>query len=168
MRPQDKYLEKIKTIQLFDSIKDDEEKLRQLLLICDSATFKKGEAIIKEGDNGSEMFILYSGAVDILKRTREGDNYTVVKLTADIPAGVVFGDLAMVDDDRRSATVLAAEDSEFLVIKKDAFLRLGDMDPALGLPITRAIAKRLAGQLRKTTSDMLTIFDALVNELKDG
>jgi hypothetical protein len=54
------------------------------------------------------------------------------------------------------------------VIKKDAFLRLGDMDPALGLPITRAIAKRLAGQLRKTTSDMLTIFDALVNELKDG
>jgi CRP-like cAMP-binding protein len=78
-------------------------------LICDSTNFKKGEAIIKEGDNGSEMFILYSGAVDILKRTREGDNYTVVKLSADIPAGVVFGDLAMVDDDRRSATVLAAE-----------------------------------------------------------
>jgi CRP-like cAMP-binding protein len=121
MRPQDQYLEKLKTIHLFASIKDDEQKLRQLLLICDSTNFKKGETIIKEGDNGSEMFILYSGAVDILKRTREGDNYTVVKLSADIPAGVVFGDLAMVDDDRRSATVLAAEDSEFLVIKKMPF-----------------------------------------------
>jgi CRP-like cAMP-binding protein len=74
--------------------------------------------------------------------------------------------MALIDDDRRSATVIATEDSEFLVISKNDFLSLGNKYPAIGLPITRAIAKILASRLRKTTGDMLTIFDALVQELQ--
>jgi hypothetical protein len=42
----------------------------------------------------------------------------------------------------------------------------GNRYPQIGLPITRAISRRLATILRKTTDDMLTIFDALVNEIK--
>jgi CRP/FNR family cyclic AMP-dependent transcriptional regulator len=78
-----------------------------------------------------------------------------------------FGELALIDDDKRSATVVATEDSEFLVITKADFTRLGDTYPSIGLPITRAIAKILASRLRKTTGDMLTIFDALVSEIQD-
>ncbi|HKK48535.1 MAG TPA: hypothetical protein VJ932_05530, partial [Alkalispirochaeta sp.] len=59
------------------------------------------------------------------------------------------------------------EDSEFLVITKQDFTRLGDSYPSIGLPITRAIAQILASRLRKTTGDMLTIFDALVSEIED-
>ena len=44
---------------------------------------------------------------------------------------------------------------------------MGNDYPHIGLPITRAISKILAGRLRKTTEDMLTIFDALVSEIQN-
>ena len=54
----------------------------------------------------------------------------------------------------------------FIVINKKSFLQLGNQYPQIGLPITRAISRRVASSLRKTTEDMLTLFDALVNEVK--
>lgn len=163
MESQKEIVEKLKQIPLFEEIKDNPEHITSLMEICRIREYKEDEVIIKEGDLGSEMYIVYEGGVEIKKRTRAGDDYTVVKLKAEY--NVFFGELALIDDDKRSATVIAGEDSRFLVITKDNFLKLGNDQPEIGLPITRAIAKILAGRLRKTTSDMLTIFDALVNEL---
>ena len=157
-------LEKLKQIPIFEEVASDEESLRQLRGICKLRNSKQGDTIIKEGDLGDEMYIVYSGAVEIKKRTRAGDEYTVVRLRSE--HNVFFGELARVDDDKRSASVIATEDSKFLVITNSDFQRLGDNHPAIGLPITRAIAKILASRLRKTTGDMLTLFDALVNELQ--
>ena len=158
-------LEKLQQIPIFDEIKDVGEFMRELHGICRMQQYRGGETIIREGDVGSEMYIVYSGAVEIKKRTRAGDDYTVVVLKAEY--NVFFGELALIDDDKRSATVAATEDSEFLVITKEDFVRLGDSNPSIGLPVTRAIAKILASRLRKTTGDMLTIFDALVTEIED-
>lgn len=157
-------LEKLKKIAIFDELKDREEHLLRLREICRLKTYAKDEVIIREGDVGSEMFIVLSGSVEIRKQTRAGDPYTVAKLRAE--QNVFFGELALVDDDSRSATVIALEDSRFIVITKDDFLNLGRTDPAIDLPVTQAIAKILAGRLRKTTMDMLTIFDALVSEIR--
>ncbi len=165
MESQKEIVEKLKQIPLFEEIKGNPDYITSLMKICRIREYKEGEVIIKEGDLGSEMYIVYEGGVEIKKRTRAGDDYTVVKLKAEY--NVFFGELALIDDDKRSATVIAREDSKFLVITKDNFLKLGNNQPEIGLPITRAIAKILAGRLRKTTSDMLTIFDALVNELGD-
>ncbi len=156
--------ERLKQIPLFERIREDEESMRELQSITRLTHVPAGKVIIKEGEVGSEMYIVYSGSVQIRKRTRAGDDYTVVKL--DASQNVFFGELALIDDDKRSATVIAVEDSEFIVISKEDFLAFGDRHPQIGLPITRAIAKILAGRLRKTTGDMLTIFDALVNELQ--
>lgn len=158
-------LDKLKQIPIFEEIRDSDEFLHELHGICRLKKFRSGEVIIREGDLGSEMYVVYSGAVEIKKLTRAGDDYTVVILKAEY--NVFFGELALVDDDKRSATVIATEDSEFLVISKEDFTRLGDNYPSIGLPITRAIAKILASRLRKTTGDMLTIFDALVSEIED-
>ena len=158
-------LDKLRKIPVFAAIANSDEQLSRLYKICSIKTFRAGKTIIQEGDVGSEMFVVFSGAVEIKKRTRAGDDYTVVRLNA--AQNVFFGELALVDDDKRSATVVATEDSEFLVITKEDFIGLGDEHPDIGLPITRAIATILAGRLRKTTGDMLTIFDALVNELKE-
>jgi len=165
MESQKEIVEKLKQIPLFEEIKGNPDYITSLMKICRIREYKEGEVIIKEGDLGSEMYIVYEGGVEIKKRTRAGDDYTVVKLKAEY--NVFFGELALIDDDKRSATVIARKDSKFLVITKDNFLKLGNNQPEIGLPITRAIAKILAGRLRKTTSDMLTIFDALVNELGD-
>ncbi|MFP4300942.1 MAG: cyclic nucleotide-binding domain-containing protein [Alkalispirochaetaceae bacterium] len=157
-------LEKLKQIPIFEEISSKEEFLRELMGICKVKSARKGETVIKEGDVGDEMYIVYSGAVEIKKRTRAGDEYTVVRLRSE--HNVFFGELALIDDDKRSASVRATEDSEFLVITKGDFVKLGDNYPSIGLPVTRAISKILASRLRKTTADMLTLFDALVNELQ--
>jgi CRP/FNR family cyclic AMP-dependent transcriptional regulator len=157
--------EKLKQIPLFDEIKDDNQNMSSLSKIIQIKQYSKGDYIIKEGQIGSEMYIVYHGGVEIQKKTRAGDNYTVVRLKAD--QNVFFGELALIDDDKRSATVIATEDSTFLVISKKDFIQLGNKNPSIGLPITRAIARILAERLRKTTLDMLTIFDALVSEIQE-
>ncbi|RKX76500.1 MAG: cyclic nucleotide-binding domain-containing protein [Spirochaetes bacterium] len=165
MEDKEKILGKLKEITLFEEIKNNDEYMQLLLDVFKLKHFREGETIITEGEVGDEMYIVYRGGVEILKKTRAGDYYTVIKLRAE--DNVYFGEMALIDNDKRSATVTASEDSDFLVIKKDDFLKMGNSYPQIGLPITRNIAKILAGRLRKTTTDMLTIFDALVNEIRE-
>lgn len=157
-------LAKLKQVPLLGDIKDNDEQIAEFQSICGTRSVRSGEVIIKEGEHGSEMFIMLKGRVAIQRRTRAGDDYTVVNLRAE--DNVFFGEMALIDDDTRSATIVAAEESEFLVITKEDFLRLGESHPQIVLPITREIGKILASRLRKTTGDMLTIFDALVNEIQ--
>lgn len=157
-------IEKLKQIPLFSEIRKNQKSMEKLADICKTRYYKKGDIIIKEGETGDEMFIVMSGGVEILKRTRAGDDYTVVRLLAE--HNVFIGELALIDDDTRSATVRASMDSDFLVIRKKDFVSLGNDYPKIGLTITRAIAKLLAGRLRKTNQDMLTLFDALVTEIQ--
>ena len=157
-------LEKLRSIPLFEAIEGNTRYMELLIAICRLRTFKKGDQIIREGDVGSQMYVLNRGEVLVRKRTRAGDTYTVVDLTAE--QNVFFGELALIDDERRSATVVAKEECECIEITKENFLQLGNDYPEIGLPITRVLAKILASRLRKTTEDMMTIFDALVNELK--
>jgi CRP/FNR family transcriptional regulator, cyclic AMP receptor protein len=157
-------IEKLKNISIFEEIKQNEGYLETFLQYCRIKPFPNDSVIIKEGDVGTEMYIARTGSVEIQKRTRAGDQYTVLRL--DAGQNIFFGELAMIDDDKRSATVITKEESEFLVITKKDFLKLGNENPSIGLPVTRAIAKIIASRLRKTTMDMMTIFDALVQEIR--
>jgi CRP-like cAMP-binding protein len=164
MDVQTEVLDKLRQIPLFEDIRDNEEYIAQFLAICRQRSVTAGEVVIREGERGSEMFIMMKGRVEIRRRTRAGDDYTVVKLRAE--DNVFFGEMALIDDDTRSATIVATENSEFLVVDKEDFVELGAHHPQIVLPITQEIAKILASRLRKTTGDMLTIFDALVSELQ--
>jgi CRP/FNR family cyclic AMP-dependent transcriptional regulator len=155
---------KIKRIPFFEKVKENEDYISRLIGIIKVKHVPAGEYIIREGDLGSEIYIAYSGEVEVRKKTRAGDDYTVIILRAE--DNVFFGEMALIDDERRSATVMAKSDSTFLIISKRDFFALGDSHPQICLPITRAISQILASRLRKTTQDMLTIFDALVNEIK--
>jgi CRP/FNR family transcriptional regulator, cyclic AMP receptor protein len=157
-------LERLKNISLFEDIKDNKGYMEKLLEVTDFKPCAGDCVIISEGaQDEHEMFILHKGSVEIKKHTRAGDIYTVAKLNSG--QNVFFGELALIDDDKRSATVVASEDSEFIIITKKAFIALGSKHPEIALPVTKAIARSLSARLRKTTEDMLTIFDALVNEI---
>lgn len=156
---------RLQQIPIFEEIKDDERAIDQIANICNSVQIENNKMVIEEGSLGSEMYILHSGEVEIRKITRAGDQYTVVRLHADF--NVFFGELALVDNDRRSASVTAKTDIIVLKITKKDFDALGADSPHIALPIVLSIARSLAGRLRKTTSDMLTIFDALVQELSE-
>ena len=161
----DKVKEKLKKISIFKKFSEDNIALEKLSGIIRVVKFPKSAFIIKEGEQGDEMFILNVGRVSIEKRTLQDESYTVVELTDDMH--VFFGELAMMDDDVRSASVVAVTDCECFKIKKADFEKLGDEDTKIGLYVTREVAKILSKRLRNANKDSITLFEALVTEIED-
>ena len=88
----------------------------------------------------------------------------VTELSADM--NIFFGEVALLDPDDRSATVRCKTDCEFFVLTRDKFVTYGDEHPKTGLLITREISKILCQRLRKSSADIVTLFDALVEEVE--
>ncbi len=160
----EKVREKLSKISIFKKFAEDKLALEKIAGIIKVVKFPSGAFIIKEGDQGDEMFILNEGRVRVEKKTLQNENYTVVELADNMH--VFFGELALMDDDVRSASVLAITDCECFKIKKEDFEKLGDSETKIGLYVTREIAKILAKRLRGANKDSITLFSALVTEIE--
>lgn len=160
-------IETLKGVSIFKTFAESPEELEKIASILTRKTMKAGETVIKEGDDGDTLFIMKSGSVDILKNTLQDEQYTVVNLTSNENMIIFFGELALLDSDKRSATVQTTKDCEFLVLGRNNFIELGNQHPRLCLPITREISKMLASRLRKANQDIITLFEALVSEISD-
>lgn len=157
-------LERIKNINLFSDFLNDEERLKNVCSRFKVEKFKTGEMIIKEGELGDKLYILNKGTVRILKNTVSKEKYTVTLLMSD--ANIFFGEVALIDSDKRSATVIAESNCEVYSLDRKSYIKLCEKDPLMGYKITLHIAKRIALSLRKMNTDVITLFDALVNEVK--
>lgn len=154
----------LKNVSFFQAFRKDTEMLSKISLLCKKKFVKKGKAIISEGESGDKLYIIASGDIDIIKKTLQKEEYTVTTLSSST-CSVYVGELALIDNDRRSATVLAKTDCHCLVIDRDDFIKFGNENPRAGLEITRIIARQLSQNLRKSNQDVITIFSALVEEI---
>lgn len=136
--------------------------LEDLAAICELIGFRSGEIVVGEGSEGDTMYVIKSGRVRVEKKTPYQDTYTVTFLKA----GDFFGEVALLNRDRRSATCIAESESEFLVLSRERFLAFGDKHPTAGLAITRKIASDLAYRLLQANEDLITLFQALVEEVE--
>ncbi len=93
-----------------------------------------GERIFLEKDMGTAMYVVRSGAVDVI---------TFGKVLERIGPGGVFGEMALIDDGPRAAAALASEPSELAVIDKPTFLTLITEEPEFALRIMRLMAERV-------------------------
>ena len=143
---------RLQHVSLFKDIKNDETALKKIEDIITVRNFKSGNKIIKEGEQGDEMFILNAGKVSIEKKTLQDESYTVVSLSDTM--NIFFGEQALMDNDTRSATVMAETDCECYVIKKADFDKLGNENPNIGL--------------RKANQDVITLFEALVKQVEES
>ncbi len=92
------------------------QEISYFLLMAQTKSFQKWENIIVEGDaSDDKAYFVKSGVVDI---------YRGIKKIATLPAGDVFGELALITNEPRTATVKAVEDVEVLMFNKDDFLML--------------------------------------------
>jgi CRP/FNR family transcriptional regulator, cyclic AMP receptor protein len=162
--PSDIITEKLKQVSFFSMFANDDTIISMIAAMCSRRSYSAGKYIIREGDFGDELFIALCGEVEIIKNTLQNERYTVTTFSTD-EGGVNFGEIALIDNDRRSASVLAKTDCECLVITRDDFIKFGDENPPAGLAITRSIASQLCGNLRKSNSDIITLFSALVEEI---
>lgn len=155
--------EKLKLIPLFKKIADQPGVLDKVISVLVPKHVKQGVDIIEEGAQGEEMYILLKGDIEISKFTMERERYTVAKLKDSF--NIFFGELALVDKDKRSASVTALTDCDLLVLSRSKFLELGQHNPEIGYLLTLEIASILSGRLRKANEDAVILFETLLNEL---
>ncbi|MDH4284865.1 MAG: cyclic nucleotide-binding domain-containing protein [Gallionellaceae bacterium] len=100
--------------------------------------------IFEEGDIGNFMCIVNSGKVSILKANQDGENVEVATLIRDR----TFGEMAVLDGERRSATCIAATDCVLLTLSKDSLDRMLEETPRNAAKVIRAVAVALSKRLR--------------------
>lgn len=93
-----------------------------------------GQVLFKEGEQGNFMYVLMSGAAEIIVHDR-------VMETAE--AGAIIGEMALIEERARSATVVAKSDCKVLPIERERFNFLIQQKPEFALHVMRVLAARL-------------------------
>jgi len=98
-----------------------------------------GDRICEEGEPGDAFYVILAGRVQVSKFLELGTQHLLHELTP----GKFFGELALLEDAPRVASVDALEETTLLVITKGDFQELLNLHPEIAVPITRAISARL-------------------------
>jgi len=154
-------------IFLFQDLEDRE--IEQVLDRTSPREFPAGSEIIREGEPGDSMYIMVSGEVEITKQlTLVLDEDTpkervMIRLKAE--DGVYFGEMSLLEQDTRSATVTALTDCRLLELYRKDFLELIRLDTAMGVKLMLHLAQLLSRHLRKTNQDVVKLTTALAISL---
>lgn len=136
-------VEMLRKIPLFASI--DPGKLKLLAFASDRKIYKAGQDLFKQGDAGDAAFVIVSGDADIIVTT--GNKEVIV---ATVTTNEIIGEISILCEVPRTATVRAKDKLEVLTIKKEHFLGLVSQVPSLGIEVMRELASRL----QKTTTEL--------------
>jgi CRP-like cAMP-binding protein len=96
--------------------------------------FKAGTIIFHQGDAASEMFVIKSGEVRIQLGNRA---------LAELKADSIFGEMALIDDEPRSASAVAITDVDLVPVSEKQFLFMVGQTPYFALKVMRVLAQRL-------------------------
>ncbi|MBW1979984.1 MAG: cyclic nucleotide-binding domain-containing protein [Deltaproteobacteria bacterium] len=100
--------------------------------------FNKGQVIIEEGSVGSVAYVIRSGSVQVSKKVG-GEEVVLSKLGV----GSIFGEMSLIDEKPRSASVTALEDTEVRVIDRKSFESILEQNPKMLLPVLRQVFSRV-------------------------
>lgn len=115
------------------------------------SNIEKGDAIFNEGDAGTFMCIIHSGTVSVQKVNGEGKPVE----TAILRAGRAFGEMAVLDGERRSASCIAASSCYLLNLGRDSLDKMLNDAPKVAAKIIRAIAIAMSKRLRMMDGQVL-------------
>jgi CRP-like cAMP-binding protein len=122
-------------------------QIRKLLLLCEERQAPAGTVLIAEGDVGSEMYLMLSGRVSV-----EVGRGPARKPLAQLETGDIFGEVGFVGAVRRTASVVAVEDTAVLALGQEAARQRLRYYPFIAAQlnhnIARILGERLAGTLR--------------------
>lgn len=130
--------------------------------------FGPGEIVVREGDAGDSLFLLLAGRVAVLKRCDDGSDTEVSTLGA----GEVFGEMTLLLDAPRSATVRASSECDLLQVNRTCFSELLNRNPHLLERLAAQVEERLAelqaigtSPNRAETSNLLATMRRLFQDL---
>lgn len=123
-------------------------KLKLLAFASDRVSYRTGETLFRQGDPGDAAYVILEGRADILAEAEAGQ----IKIAV-LEDNAIVGEIAILCDVSRTATVRAAAPLEALRIRKDDFLKLLADYPDMMFEILRSLAQRLA----RTTSELTEV-----------
>ncbi len=129
--------ESLAKVELFSELdKDDLERLAKVTVV---RSFKAGDIVVREGELGVAFYIVASGKVEIVKGLGTGNE----QVLATAEPGNFFGEMALFDNQVRSASVRAVEDTECLVLTKWDFNAELTTSPSITHAMFTILARRL-------------------------
>src|SRR2546426_820247 len=126
----------ISKIDFFSGL--DEKILKKLADACIMRQFTKNETIVRQGEMGLGLYLIARGRVKV-----ESEKGGVRKLLKEMGPDEFFGDMALLDNKPRSATVTALEDSECVLLTRDGFVKLMNRYSEIPIGMARVLSDRL-------------------------
>lgn len=130
-------LESLRAIPLFSSVKgEDLERIADLLI---ERRFPKHKTIVEEGLPGDYMYVICEGRVQVSKLSDDGRE----KILEFFEKGAFFGEMSLLDDAPRSASVRALTDTRILALSRSDFLAVMRRSPDVAMAVVQELARRL-------------------------
>jgi CRP/FNR family transcriptional regulator, cyclic AMP receptor protein len=149
MQNMDNKIQPLKIYQYFGSLKpSSREKLAALLTL---QVFVKDKIIFRQGEAGNCLYIIQTGKVKICSFAPDGGEL----IFGFFSAGDLLGEMAVIDGGPRSTTAITVENTDTLVLKRQAFLRFLHSVPEASLGVINLLCRRLRDtnrQLEEATS----------------
>ena len=127
----------LKSVNIFSDLTDSE--LKSIQELCKTRKYPKNSMIILEEEMGDVVFIVMSGTVKITRVNDEGKEVILAMLGS----GEVFGEMAILDGESRSANALSQENCEVVTINREDFLNLLKTNNKVSLNLMTEFAIRL-------------------------
>lgn len=137
----------LKTVPIFAELET--KDIQKVVQIAETKRYKKDSIILMEEDAGRTFFIILNGKVKISRISDDGREVILSILRE----GDFFGEISILDGMARSANVTAFENSELILIRKDAFFDILYQYPQVSI----ALLKELASRIRKSDSQIKSL-----------
>jgi CRP/FNR family cyclic AMP-dependent transcriptional regulator len=152
----------LRTVPLFTGFS--EEQLRALAAVVQRRSASRGSIIIAAGDPTDSLYIILSGRFKVMMSDAEGKEVILSILTA----GEFFGEMGLIDDAPRSASVVAIEPCELLAITRRDFKKCMTENAEMAMGVMRGLVRRLREADRKIGSlALLDVYGRVARLLLD-
>jgi CRP-like cAMP-binding protein len=146
----------LRNVELFESL--DGRELAKLVPLFKAHHFVADDILCQEGEQGDCLFILAEGEVSASRRLGEDEDL----LLAEFGPGAFFGEIALIDEKPRSASVRALSDGVLYSMRRDVFATLLASDPQTAAKMLLALSRVFCNRLRKTGEQLRTY--SLINK----
>ncbi|SRR6266511_4876380 len=130
-------VETLRQVPLFESL--DDKAAKELCELLEPVDCKAKTVLFHAGDAGDAMYLIERGKVRISVQAKDGHEVTLAKLGR----GDFFGEMALLDGERRSADAVVAEDARLALLSREHFLSFMRSSPDVALEMLTALANRL-------------------------
>lgn len=127
----------LKKIDWFDELPD--EMLAALAKKVHKRKLSKDEILFSKGDEGDSLFVINSGWVKVVAKDTQGSDIVLNQ----VGDGEIIGEMALLDNEPRSAGVVALEETTVLELKRDDFMEILKQQPDLALSVIRNFSSRM-------------------------